>query len=111
MIDSNEAITVPSLCLKLGEMGYWQLTLERLTRNDQLARFRIRGQPDWFRSNEITIFLNDEIASSRVDDSHSGFKRRRNPSKWQFDSKFLFKYVILTKSHHKRIQWWLRDYE
>jgi hypothetical protein len=30
MIDSNEAITVPSLWLKVNEMGYWQPTLERL---------------------------------------------------------------------------------
>jgi hypothetical protein len=84
MIDSNEAIMVPSLWLKIGEMGYRQPTLERLARNDQLARFRIRGQPDMFRDNEVIIFLNDEIVSSRVDDSHTGFKRRRKPSKWQF---------------------------
>jgi hypothetical protein len=111
IIDSNKAITVPSLWLKLGEMGYWQPTLERLTRNNQSARFRTRGPPNRFQGNEITIFLNDEIASSGVDDSHTGFKRKRNPSKWQFGSKFLLKNVISTKSHHKRIQWWLRDYE
>jgi hypothetical protein len=32
-----------------------------------------------FWGNETTIFLNDEIASSRVDDSQTGFKGRRNP--------------------------------
>jgi hypothetical protein len=31
-----------------------------------------------FCSNETTIFLNDEVASSGVDDSHIGFKGRRN---------------------------------
>jgi hypothetical protein len=31
--------------------------------------------------NEPTIFLNDEILSNRVDDSHPGFKGRRNPTK------------------------------
>jgi hypothetical protein len=63
-IDSNEAITVPSLWLKVDEIGYWQPNLERLTRNDKLARFRIRRQSDRFQGNDITIFLNDEIASS-----------------------------------------------
>jgi hypothetical protein len=81
-IDSNEAITVPSLWLKVDEIGYWQPNLERLTRNDKLARFRIRRQSDRFQGNDITIFLNDEIASSWVDDSHMGFERRRKPSKW-----------------------------
>jgi hypothetical protein len=80
-IDSNEAITVPSLWLKVDEMGYWQPTMERLARNDKLARFRIRRQPDRFQGNVITIFPNDEIASRRVDDSHMGFERRRKPSK------------------------------
>jgi hypothetical protein len=36
---------------------------------------------------ETTIFLNDEVASSRVDDSQMGFKGRRNPPKWQFGLK------------------------
>jgi hypothetical protein len=105
IINSNEAITVPSLWLKLSEMGDWQPTLEILTQNDQSARFRIRAQPDRIRGNEITIFLNNEIASSGVDDSHTGFRRRRKLSKWQFGSKFLLKNIISTKSHHKRIQW------
>jgi hypothetical protein len=60
-----------------------------------------------FWGNETTIFLNDEVASSSVDDSQTVFKGRRNPSKWQFGSKFLLKNVILTKRHHKRIQWWV----
>jgi hypothetical protein len=57
-IDSNEAITVPSLWLKVDEKGYWQPTLERLARNDKLARFRIRRQPDRFQRNIIAIFKN-----------------------------------------------------
>jgi hypothetical protein len=61
-IDSNKAITVPLLWLKVDEIGYWQPTLERLVQKDKLARFRIRRQPDRFQGNVITIFLNDEIA-------------------------------------------------
>jgi hypothetical protein len=34
-----------------------------------------------FYSNETTFFLNDEVASKGVDDSHTGFKWRRNPPK------------------------------
>jgi hypothetical protein len=34
-----------------------------------------------FCGNKITFFLNDEVASSGVDDSHIGFKGRRNPPK------------------------------
>jgi hypothetical protein len=34
-----------------------------------------------FCGNETTIFLNDEVVSSGVDDSHTGFKGRRNPPK------------------------------
>jgi hypothetical protein len=37
--------------------------------------------------NETTIFLKDEVASSRVDDSQTGFKGRRNPLKQQFGLK------------------------
>jgi hypothetical protein len=40
-----------------------------------------------FWGNETTIFLNDEVASSRVDDSQMGFNGRRNPLKRQFGSK------------------------
>jgi CelD/BcsL family acetyltransferase involved in cellulose biosynthesis len=65
-------------------MGYWQPTLERLARNDKLVRFRTRGRPDKFQGKETTIFLDDEVVSSGVDDSHMGFKGRRNPPKWQF---------------------------
>jgi hypothetical protein len=36
--------------------------------------------------NETTIFLNDEVASSGVDDSHTGFKGMRNPPKWPVGS-------------------------
>jgi hypothetical protein len=34
-----------------------------------------------FWGNERTIFLNDEIVSSGVDDSYMGLKGRRNPPK------------------------------
>jgi hypothetical protein len=101
-IDSNEAITVPLLWLKVDKMGYWQPTLERLARKDKLARFRIRRQPDRFQGNVITIFLNDEIMWSRVDDSHMGFKRRRKPSKWQFGTKILLGNVIASTNLHKK---------
>jgi hypothetical protein len=101
-IDSNEAITVPSHWLKVDEMGYWQPTLERLARNDKLTRFRIRRQLDRFQGHDITIFLTDEIASSRVDDSHMGFERRRKLSKWQFGTKILLGNVIASRNHHKK---------
>jgi hypothetical protein len=63
----------------------------------------MRRQLDRFQGNDITIFFNDEIASSRVDNSHMGFKRRRKPSKWQFGSKILLGNVIASRNHHKRI--------
>jgi hypothetical protein len=62
-------------------MGYRQPSLERFTRNDKLERFRTRGWPDKFWGNETTIFLDDEVVSSGVNDSHTGFKGRRNPPK------------------------------
>jgi hypothetical protein len=34
-----------------------------------------------FCGNETTIFLNEEVVSSGVDDSHTGSKGRRNPLK------------------------------
>jgi hypothetical protein len=62
-------------------MGYRQTTLERFAQNDKLAMFQTRGWADKFQSNKTTIFLNDEVASSRVDDAHTGFKGRRNHQK------------------------------
>jgi hypothetical protein len=79
-----------------------QPTLERLAQNDKLARFQIRRQPDRFQGNDITIFLNDEIASSKVDDSHMGFERRRKLSKWQFGSKILLRNIIASRNLHKK---------
>jgi hypothetical protein len=55
-----------------------QTTLERLARNDKLARFQTSGKLDRFQGVETTIFLNDEVASRGVDDSHTGFKGKRN---------------------------------
>jgi hypothetical protein len=66
---------------RLTKIGYQQRTLVRLTRNDKLVRFQTRGWPDRFRGNETTIFLNDEVVSSGVDDSHTGFKGRTNHQK------------------------------
>jgi hypothetical protein len=68
-------------------MGYRQTTLERLAQNDKLAMFRIRGGPDRLWGNETTIFLNDEVSSSRVDDSQSEVEEKRNLPKAQFSSK------------------------
>jgi hypothetical protein len=72
---------------RLAKMGYRQPTLERLARNDKLARFQKRGWPDKFWGNETTIFLNDEVVSSGVDDSYTGFKGRTNPPKRPLGSK------------------------
>jgi hypothetical protein len=72
-------------------MGYRQTTLKRVTQNDKLARFRIRGRHDRFQGYETIIFLNDEVTSSGVDDSHTGCKGRRNPPKRQFDSTLAWK--------------------
>jgi hypothetical protein len=112
MIDSSTAISVPSLWLKAGDKGAagnqpWKDSLEMIS----WQGFEQEDDLIGFCGNETTIFLNNEVASSRVDDSQTGFKGRRNLSKWQFGSKFLLKNVISTKSHNKRIQWWLRDYE
>jgi hypothetical protein len=48
MIDSNEAITVPSLWLKVDRNGLSANNMLRLARNDKLPRFRSSGQPDRF---------------------------------------------------------------
>jgi hypothetical protein len=58
------------------KMGYRQTTLETPAPNNKLARFQTRGWPDRFWGNETTIFLNYEVLSSRVDDSHSRFQGR-----------------------------------
>jgi hypothetical protein len=68
-------------------MGYRQTTLERFVQNNEAARFQIRGQSDRLRDNETIIFLNDEVTPSGVDDSHPGFKGRRNSPKRQFGLK------------------------
>jgi hypothetical protein len=39
-----------------------------------------------FCGNETIFFLNDEVASSGVDNSHTGFKERRNLPKRPLDS-------------------------
>jgi hypothetical protein len=49
--------------------------------------FRIRGGSDRLWGNETTIFLNDEVSSSRVDDSQSEVEEKRNQPKAQFSSK------------------------
>jgi hypothetical protein len=55
--------------------------MERLVRNDEAARFQTRGQSDRFQGYKTTIFLNGEVASSGVDDSHTGFKRDEKSAK------------------------------
>jgi hypothetical protein len=67
-------------------MSYRQTTLKTLVRNDKAARFQTRGQSNRFWGKETTIFLNDEIASSGVDDSYKGLKDRRKLLKWQVGS-------------------------
>jgi hypothetical protein len=68
-------------------MGYgnqpWKDSLETISWQD----FEQEDGLIVFWGNETTIFLNDEVASSRVDDSQTGFKGRRNPPKQQFGSK------------------------
>jgi hypothetical protein len=59
-----------------------------------------------FCGNETTIFLNDEVASSRLTILIRGSKGgeiRQNGNLVQI----LLGSVIPTKSHHTRIQWWL----
>jgi hypothetical protein len=68
-------------------MGYRQPTLERLTQTISWQGFEQEDDLIGFWSNETTIFLNDEVASSRIDDSQTGFKGRGNPLKRQFGSK------------------------
>jgi hypothetical protein len=63
------------------KMGYrqqpWKDSLETMKRQGFKQEDSLIG----FYSNETKIFLNDEVASSVVDDSHTGFKGRRNPPK------------------------------
>jgi hypothetical protein len=59
-----------------------------------------------FCGNETTIFLNDEVVSSGSTILLRGSKGgeiRHNDHLVQI----LLGSVILTKSHHTRIQWWL----
>jgi hypothetical protein len=78
---------VPSLWLKVDtNVPYRLTTLERLPQSDEPAWFRTRGLHDRLRVNETTIFLTNEVTSSGVDDSHTGFKGRRNTPKRQFGS-------------------------
>jgi hypothetical protein len=72
-----------------------------LARNDKFARFPTRGQPDRFQSNETTIFLIDDIASSGVDDSHTRLKVGEIHQKKAIWIKILLGIVITTISHHK----------
>jgi hypothetical protein len=83
-------------------MGYRQLTLERLARNDKFARFRTRGRPDKFWGNEATIFLNNEVVSSGVDCSHTEFKREEKSAKTAIWFKRLLISKIPTRSNHKK---------
>jgi hypothetical protein len=81
---------------------YQQTTLERLARSDEAARYRTRGLLEGFQCNDPTTFHNDEIASSRVDNSHTGSMGGEIHQKAQFGSKTLLGSVITTKSHHKK---------
>jgi hypothetical protein len=62
-INSNAAITVPSLWLKVGDNGLSAKTLERLVRNDEVARFRTRGLLEEFQRNDPKKFPNDYVLS------------------------------------------------
>jgi hypothetical protein len=54
-----------------------------------------------FCGNETTIFLNDEVASNGVDDSHTGFKGRRNPPKRPLGSNLARKHNPDKEPSHK----------
>jgi hypothetical protein len=54
-----------------------------------------------FCSNETSISLNDEVASSGVDDSHTGFKGRRNPLKWPLGSNLARKCIPDKEPSHE----------
>jgi hypothetical protein len=49
----------------LAKMGYQQTSLERLVKNDEVARFRTRGLLEGFQHNDLTIFPNYEVSSQR----------------------------------------------
>jgi hypothetical protein len=75
MINSNMAITVPSLWLKVVEnVLHRQTTLERLTRSDEMTRFQTRGLLEGSQCNDPTIFPNNEALSIGVDVSQLGSK-------------------------------------
>jgi hypothetical protein len=81
-------------------MGYRQTTLERVTQNDKLARFQIRGRHDRFQGNETPIFLNDEVTSSGVDDSHTGANGGEIRQKGNL-VQILLGSVTTTRNYHK----------
>jgi hypothetical protein len=56
----------------------------------------------WVSVNEPTIFLNDEVSLSGVDNSHPEVEgRREKSSKKAIWLKILLGNIITTKSHHK----------
>jgi hypothetical protein len=59
-----------------------------------------------FCGNETTIFLNDEVASSGLTILIRGSKGGEICQNGHL-VQILLGSVILTKSHHMRIQWWL----
>jgi hypothetical protein len=89
MIDSNTVIMVifmvarDSYTLAQGWRNWatskqpWKDSLEMMKRQGFKQEDSLIG----FCGNETTIFLNDEVASSGVGDSHTGFKGWRNPAK------------------------------
>jgi hypothetical protein len=73
-------------------MGYQQQPWKDLLETMKRQGFEQEDNMIGFYDNEITIFLNDEVASSGVEYSHTGFKGRRNPPKRPLGSNLVRKH-------------------
>jgi hypothetical protein len=109
MIDSNMDIMGISKIARDSytlAQGWWKWATDKQPWKGSLETMKRQGfeQEDsliGFYGNETTIFLNDEVASSGVDDSHMGFKGRRNPPKWPLGSNLARKCIPDKEPSHE----------
>jgi hypothetical protein len=86
--------------------GWWKWATGKQPWKDSLKTMKRQGfeQEDSlisFWGNKTTFFLNDDVASNRVDDSHTGLKGRRNPPKWPLGSNLAQKHNPDKETSHE----------